>query len=67
MNGPIYGSKAQEIGYRQGMEVFNLRKEKLFDIDLSGNLIDPITKKIAGHLQPVDASIPKEKSLDHLF
>lgn len=66
MDGPIYGSKAQEIGYRRGMEIFNLKHEKIFDVDLSGNLIDPITKKIRGHLQPAGA-MPPDKSLDDLF
>lgn len=66
MDGPIYGSKAQQIGYRRGIEVFSLKHEKIFDVDSSGNLIDPFTKMVRGHLQPAGA-VPPDKSLDDIF
>ena len=63
----IRGSKGQQIGYRRGMEAFNLDDKKIFDIDLSGNLIDPITKTIKGHLRPTYTTTLSDSSLDRLF
>ena len=67
MDGYIYGSIGQCIGYRRGTELFNWEDQKIFDVDVSGNLISPLTKKIEGHLQPFHPAIPHEKSLDHFF
>ena len=61
----IYGSKGQHIGWRRGMEILNLKEEKLFELDLANRLIDPATK-VAGYLQPVGA-VPPDGSLDKLF
>ena len=62
----IYGSKGQHVGWRRGMEILNLKEEKLFDLDPANRLIDPATQKVAGYLQPVGV-VPTDKSLDHLF
>src|SRR5262249_41591662 len=62
----VYGSKGQHIGWRRGMEILNLKKEKLFEVDPANRLIDPVTKKVAGYLQPV-GDVSPDKSLDHLF
>lgn len=62
----IYGSKGQHIGWRTETEIFNLKNEKIFDLDPANRLIDPATKKVAGYLQPVDV-VPPDRSLDNLF
>lgn len=67
MDGPIFGSEGQQIGFRQGMEVFDLNGTKRFDVDLAGNLLNPLNRIVEGHLQPADVSLPNERSLDHLF
>jgi hypothetical protein len=66
MTGPIYGSKAQHIANRVGSEIFSLAGKKLFDVDTSGNLLNPLTKKIEGHLRPA-GEMPPEASMDNIF
>jgi hypothetical protein len=67
MDGFIWDSRGQHAGYLRGMEAFNLGDEKLYDVDGSGNLVDPRTKEIRGHLQPLHPSLPPDKSADTLF
>ncbi len=48
---PIFSSKTgEQIGYVEGAGAFDLKHRKRFDVDGNKNLIDPETKKIAGHL-----------------